>query len=364
MKKVLFIDRDGTLIVEPPDGLIDSLEKLELIPGVLHGLGMLARNGYELVMVSNQDGLGSPVYPASAFDIVQLKLLRFLEGEGIRFAEILICPHTVADCCACRKPLAGLVTDFLSANRIDFERSFVLGDRETDVRLGRAIGCRAVLLGESTESDADFVTADFRDACGWIIRRDRYARVERRTNETAIVVEVHPDGTGVCDISTGIGFFDHMLAQIARHSGFDIAIRADGDLHVDEHHTVEDTGLALGEAILRALGTKRGIGRYGFVLPMDDAQARIAIDLGGRPFLLFDAEFRRERVGAFPTELTEEFFRAFSNALGANIHIAATGRNEHHIIESIFKGVGRALRDAAYRDPMVSGELPSTKGIL
>ncbi|MEO6047457.1 MAG: bifunctional histidinol-phosphatase/imidazoleglycerol-phosphate dehydratase HisB [Candidatus Kapaibacterium sp.] len=364
MKKVVFIDRDGTLIVEPPDQQIDSLEKLELIPGVIHGLAMLARNGYDLVMVSNQDGLGSLAYPASAFDIVQLKLLRILEGEGIRFTEILICPHTAADRCSCRKPLPGLLDDFLSGNQIDMERSCMVGDRETDVLLGRAIGCRAILLGKSMESAADVVTEDFRDACGWIIRRDRSARVERKTNETAIIIEVNPDGIGLHDITTGIGFFDHMLAQIARHSGFDITIRAVGDLNVDEHHTVEDTGLALGEAILRALGDKKGICRYGFVLPMDDAQARVAIDLGGRPFLIFDAEFRREKVGDFPTELTEEFFRAFSNALGANIHIAATGRNEHHIIESIFKGIGRALRDAAYRDPMGSNELPSTKGIL
>lgn len=365
MKKVVFIDRDGTLIVEPGDQQIDSLEKLEMIHGIVHGLAMLLRHGYELVMVSNQDGLGTGAYPLEAFELVQGKLLGLLEGEGIRFSEIYICPHTASDGCECRKPLTGLLNDYLASNRIDPERSYVIGDRQTDVLLARALGIRSVLLGEpSAEEPADLATRDFIEACRWILRSDRRARVERSTLETTITVEVALDGEGRGEIATGIGFFDHMLAQIARHSGFDIVVRAEGDLHVDEHHTVEDTGLALGEAIGRALGNKAGIGRYGFVLPMDDAEARVALDLGGRPFLRFDAEFRRERIGDLPTELFEEFFRAFSGALMANLHITATGRNEHHMIESIFKGVARALRQGAHRDPMGSLALPSTKGVL
>lgn len=365
MKKVVFIDRDGTLIVEPADQQIDSLEKLELIPGIVHGLAMLLRHGYELVMVSNQDGLGTDTYPLAAFDLVQAKLLGLLEGEGIGFSEIYICPHRANEGCECRKPLTGLLSDYLASNLIDPERSYVLGDRQTDVLLARALGIRSVLLGEPSAGEpADLTTQDFIEACRWILRSDRRARVERSTLETTIIAEVMLDGEGRGDIATGIGFFDHMLAQIARHSGFDIVVRAEGDLHVDEHHTVEDTGLALGEAIGRALGNKAGIGRYGFVLPMDDAEARVSIDFGGRPFLRFDAEFRRERIGDLPTELFEEFFRAFSGALMANLHITATGRNEHHMIESIFKGVARALRQGAQRDPMGSLALPSTKGVL
>jgi imidazoleglycerol-phosphate dehydratase/histidinol-phosphatase len=368
---VVFIDRDGTLIVEPPDEQIDTLGKLEFIPGIIRGLQLLVGRGYELVMVSNQDYLGSAGYPQEAFDIVQQKLLGLLAGEGIHFSQIYICPHGPQEGCACRKPQRGLVQEYLDNNPVDLAGSFVIGDRATDVAFARAIGCRAILLLTNDEIKSgppeleagDLATDNFLEACRYIVRSERSIRLERNTLETAITVEVALDGTGAYTIDTGVGFFDHMLAQLARHSGIDMTITAKGDLHIDEHHTVEDTGIALGDAIRRALGDKRGIGRYGFLLPMDEAQAQVGLDLGGRPYLVFDVAFTRERVGDFPTELTEEFFRAFSTALGANLHITATARNDHHRIESIFKGVARALRMAVERDPERS-ELPSTKGTL
>ncbi len=367
---VVFIDRDGTLIVEPPDEQIDTLEKLEFIPGIIRGLQLLVSRGYELVMVSNQDYLGSSGYPQEAFDAVQEKLLGLLTGEGIYFSKIYICPHGPDEGCSCRKPQRGLVQEYLDNNPIDPTQSFVIGDRATDVEFARAIGCRAILL--QTNQDAkvtaeitpgDFVTDNFLEGCRYIVRSERSVHLERKTLETAITVDIALDGTGAYEINTGVGFFDHMLAQLARHSGIDMTITAAGDLHIDEHHTVEDTGIALGDALAQALGDKRGIGRYGFLLPMDKAQAQVGLDLGGRPYLVFDVEFTREKVGDFPTELTEEFFRAFSTALRANLHISATARNDHHKIESIFKGVARALRMAVERDPERS-ELPSTKGTL
>lgn len=363
MKRVVFLDRDGTLILEPPDQQIDTLEKLEFVPGVVQGLALLRRHGFELVMVTNQDRLGSDHYSIESFDLVQRKMMGLFEGEGIVFADVLICPHTPEDGCGCRKPKTGLLADYLADGVIDRDRSFVVGDRETDVLLGKAIGARAVRLAEGVESEADLISNDFMAICRWIARSSRRARVERNTHETKIAVEAVLDGEGTYQIETGIGFFDHMLAQIARHSMIDLRVLVDGDLHVDEHHTVEDTGIALGEALRQALGDKRGIGRYGFVLPMDDAQAQVAIDIGGRPYLIFQADFGRERVGELPTELVEEFFRAFADALRANIHIKAEGRNAHHMIESIFKGVARALRQAVARD-LNADTLPSTKGVL
>ncbi|MBS1913762.1 MAG: bifunctional histidinol-phosphatase/imidazoleglycerol-phosphate dehydratase HisB [Bacteroidetes bacterium] len=365
MKKVLFVDRDGTLIVEPPDERIDSLEKLELIPGAIAGMRALLEAGFEAVMVTNQDDLGTRAFPQERFDLPHDKMMRIFEGEGISFAHVFICPHGEWQGCECRKPKTGMLANYLAENRVDMARSFVLGDRETDIGLARNLGCRGVRLvpGQpDVASDADFVARSFREACGYILRDGRTARVERVTSETAITVELALDGTGAYDIATGIGFFDHMLAQLARHSLIDMTIHARGDLDIDEHHTVEDTGLALGEAIRLAIGDKRGIGRYGFMLPMDEALAQAALDLGGRPYLVFDARFDRERVGELPTELVEDFFRAFSDGMRANINISATGRNDHHRIESIFKAVARALRMAVARDGR-SG-LPTTKGVL
>lgn len=363
---VVFLDRDGTLIAEPPDYQIDSLEKLALLPGVIRGLLLLVQHGFELVMVSNQDRLGTPDYPSDRFDLVQGKLLQLFQGEGIRFSEIFICPHGADEGCRCRKPETALLDEYLNRYSIDMTASFVVGDRRCDIDLGRNIGCRAILLASdrTTVCEGDIVAANFLDACRRILQLYRGAHIERKTSETAIVVDVALDGVGRYEIDTGIGFFDHMLAQLARHSGIDMTVSVRGDLHVDEHHTVEDTGIVLGQAIASALGEKRGIGRYGFILPMDEAICRVALDLSGRPFLAFDASFQRERVGNLPTELVEEFFRAFCNGLGATLHIRARGKNDHHRIEAIFKAVARSLRQAVALDERTGGRLPTTKGVL
>jgi imidazoleglycerol-phosphate dehydratase/histidinol-phosphatase len=362
--KVIFLDRDGTIIVEPPDEQVDSLEKLDLIPGTIQGLRLLQERGYRLVMVSNQDHLGSPAYPREKYEIVQNKLMRLLNGEGIQFSDIFICPHSASENCACRKPKTGLVDEFIRTNEVDLSRSFVFGDRETDVQMANAIGCKAVCLTSGEFTKADFKTNSFLEACQYIVRSDRSASIMRKTAETKISAEVYLDGTGNYQINSGIGFFDHMLAQLSKHSGIDINIEVQGDLQVDEHHSVEDTGLALGGAIRQALGDKRGIERYGFLLPMDESLAQVALDLGGRPFCSFTASFERERVGEFPTELIEDFFRAFADGMRANLHITVSGRNDHHKIEAIFKSVARALRQAVAQNVQNTGVLPSTKGVL
>ncbi|MBN1397789.1 MAG: bifunctional histidinol-phosphatase/imidazoleglycerol-phosphate dehydratase HisB [Bacteroidetes bacterium] len=362
--KVVFIDRDGTIIIEPPDEQIDTLEKLEFVPNVIQGLRLLQSRGFELVMVSNQDKLGSPAYPRQSYDLVQKKIMSLLNGEGINFAGVFICPHSSADGCNCRKPKTGLVDDFLKINQVDLSRSYVLGDRETDVRLAKNIGCKSVRLTSDASTEADFKTKSFLEACNLIIRQSRSAAVRRKTMETDISVDIFLDGIDSCKISSGIGFFDHMLTLFAKHSGIDMNISVKGDLQVDEHHSVEDTGLALGDAIRQALGDKRGIERYGFLLPMDESLAKVALDLGGRPFCVFKATFEREKVGEFPTELTEDFFRALADGLRANIHIEVSGRNDHHKIEAVFKAVARALRQAVTKNDLYADTLPSTKGVL
>jgi len=363
MKKVVFLDRDGTLIVEPPDEQIDSFEKLELIPGVIQGLRLLIDRGFELVMVSNQDALGSARYPLEAFEGPHNKLLGVLKGEGISFSQIFICPHTPADNCGCRKPKTGLVDQYIKSNDPDLGRSFVVGDRETDVQFGLNVGCKSVRLSDSATSAASYVAPDFLEACRYMVRADRSAHVERSTNETSITVDVVLDGTGSFNIQTGVGFFDHMLAQLSKHSLIDIDLAVKGDLHVDEHHTVDDTAIALGEAFHQALGNKKGIERYGFVLPMDDCLATVAIDFGGRPWLVWDAEFKREKIGELPTEMFFHFFKSFSDGARCNLNIKAEGANEHHKIEAIFKALSRAIRMAIRRD-INNSELPSTKGML
>ena len=315
-------------------------------------------------MVSNQDHLGTSAYPREKYELVQNKLMRLLNGEGIQFSNVFICPHGANENCACRKPKTGLVDDFLRLNTVDLSHSFVLGDRETDVQLARAIGCKAICLTSDESTNADFKTGSLLDACQYILRSDRSATLLRKTAETTISADVCLDGTGKYRINSGIGFFDHMLAQLSKHSGIDINIDVQGDLHVDEHHSVEDTGLALGDAIRQALGNKRGIERYGFLLPMDESLAQVALDLGGRPFCSFTASFERERVGEFPTELIEDFFRAFADGLRANLHITVSGRNDHHKIEAIFKAVARTLRQAVAQNAQHTGVLPSTKGVL
>ncbi len=360
---VLFVDRDGTLVQEPPDEQVDSFEKLAFIPGVVTGLGRLVRHGYKLVMVTNQDHLGTPRFPFKAFEPVQQRILDHLAGEGIRFDAVFVCPHVPEDNCACRKPKTGLLEDFMRSNPVDLKRSWVIGDRETDVQLARNLQVRAARLTRDAGSAADITRESFLELCNAIVHADRSARVVRSTKETTITVEIALDGTGRGTIRTGIGFFDHMLEQIAKHSGIDLTIDVKGDLRVDEHHTVEDTGIALGEAIRQALGEKRGIGRYGFVLPMDESLAQVALDLGGRPYCAFNATFTRERVGELPTELVEDFFRAFADGLRANLHITVNGRNDHHQIEAMFKATARALRQAIALDG--TGEsIPSTKGVL
>jgi len=363
---IVFLDRDGTFIAEPTDQQVDSLEKLEFMPGAISGLQRLVRAGFRLVMVTNQDHLGTDRYPRESFDLVQSKLLRLLEAEGIRFAEIFVCPHGSSDGCGCRKPRTGLVDAFLPARNIDLGQSWMVGDRETDVEFAGNIGVRPVriLNGPDDETAAVERVASFAEACETILSYQRSANVERKTTETSVSVKVRIDGTGLHEIRTGLGFFDHMLSLFVKHAAFDASVIVDGDLQVDEHHTVEDTGLVLGEAIRKALGEKKGIERYGFLLPMDEARSQVALDIGGRPFLRFDVSFTRERIGSVPTELFEDFFRAFSDGLRCNLHISADGRNEHHIIEACFKGVGRALRQAAKREERLLDVLPSTKGIL
>lgn len=364
MKNVIFLDRDGTIIKEPADWQIDTLEKLEFIPGAIHGLRALLDRGYELIMVTNQDGLGTSSYPASAWETVQGKILKTLEGEGIRFAEVFVCPHTQSDNCDCRKPKLGLLTGYLQQNSIDLSKSFVVGDRETDVQLAHNIGCKSIRLTGEPSSAADIIASTFGEVCNAILSTHRSLRVERKTNETAISIEVNLDGTGAYIIATGVGFFDHMLAQLSKHSMIDMNIHVDGDLQVDEHHTVEDTGLALGDAIRQALGDKRGIERYGFLLPMDESLAQVALDISGRPYFAFEGTFEREKVGELPTELVEDFFRAFADGLRANLHIKVQGRNDHHKIEAIFKGVARSLKQAVAIDQRAAAVLPSTKGTL
>jgi imidazoleglycerol-phosphate dehydratase/histidinol-phosphatase len=314
--------------------------------------------------VSNQDNLGSSAYPNEKYEIVQNKLMRLLNGEGIQFNAVFICPHGANENCACRKPKPGLVDKFIRTTKVDLSHSFVFGDRETDVQFARNIGCKAVRLTSDESTRADFKTENFVEACRYIIRSDRSATLKRNTAETKISVEVCLDGTGSYEVNSGIGFFDHMLSLLSKHSSIDMKIEVQGDLQVDEHHSVEDTGLALGDAIRQALGDKRGIERYGFLLPMDESLAQVALDLGGRPFCSFNASFERERVGEFPTELVEDFFRAFADGLRANLHITVTGRNDHHKIEAIFKAVARALRQAVAQNEQNADVLPSTKGVL
>jgi imidazoleglycerol-phosphate dehydratase / histidinol-phosphatase len=369
--KVVFLDRDGTVIRETADEHIDSLEKFELIPGAITGMRRLIERDYTLVMVTNQDGLGTPSFPRDKFNLVHDRLMNLLRGENVTFTHVFICPHRPEDKCECRKPKIGLITDFLKENTIDPEKSFVVGDRMTDIEFAKNIGCKSVLLKtNSIDTDPgdsvkpDYITSDFTDACDYIIRTGRSAAMKRKTTETDIDVSVSLDGTGLYTIDTGIGFFDHMLAQLAKHSLIDIRMNVQGDLYVDEHHTIEDAGYALGGCILKALGSKRGIERFGFVLPMDESRATVALDLSGRPYFLFQGSFEREKVGEFPTELVEDFFRAFADGLRANLHILCEGRNDHHKIEAIFKAVARTLKQAVAIDNKAETAIPSTKGIL
>jgi len=352
MRATLFIDRDGTLVEEPPDEQVDSLEKIRFLPGVFAALNELKRRGYRFVMVTNQDGLGTPSLPQADFEKPQEFILEAFRSQGIEFERIFVCPHFKTDECTCRKPKTGLVEEFM--REVDAATSAVIGDRDTDLQFATNLGIRGLRVrrqGTADETWPEIVRA----------LTARQARVARRTKETNIEVTVNLDATAPIHIATGIGFFDHMLEQLAKHGGFALQLTCQGDLQIDEHHTVEDCGLALGEALRRALGSKVGIARYGFLLPMDEAQAQVAIDLSGRAFSQFTGRFTREAVGGLPTELVPHFFRSLSETLGAAVHVSVTGENAHHMIEGCFKGVGRAFRQAFRRE---SEELPTTKGVL
>lgn len=343
---VAFIDRDGTLLWEPPETeQIDSLAKFRVLPGVFEGLTALSRRGFALVMVSNQDGLGTPSFPQEAFEGPQSELVRLLGEHGLSFADVLICPHRSEDGCACRKPRTALVDDYLKRASVDLGSSLVIGDRETDKQLAENIGVRFVRM----ETNGRF---------------PRFASVRRETRETNISVFVNIDGSGDTEIATGVGFLDHMLDLLARHSLVDLSLHAIGDLGVDEHHTIEDVGLTLGQALAEALGDKRGIERYGFVLPMDEALAEVAVDLSGRPRCIFEGNFHREYVGDFPTEMVPHFFESFADALRCTLHATVRrGENDHHKIEALFKALGRCLRQAFRLCPHERA-IPSTKGSL
>lgn len=363
MKKVLFIDRDGTLVKEPPiDQQLDSFEKLEFYPGVFRYLGrIVAELDYELVMVTNQDGLGTPSFPENTFWPVHNLMLQSFANEGIRFRDVLIDRSFASDNLPTRKPGTGMLQRYF-ADDYDLAASYVIGDRITDVELARNLGAKAIFLGGGSCSEADLSSDSWRDIYHYLKGAPRTAAVRRKTAETEIAIDLNLDGTGLANIRTGLGFFDHMLEQIARHGGLDLSVSVNGDLEVDEHHTIEDVGLALGTAVLRALGGKRGIERYGFLLPMDDCLAQVAIDFGGRPWFIWDAVFHREMIGDMPTEMFAHFFKSFSDQAQCNLNIKASGTNEHHKIESIFKAFARALGMAARRNG--SESVPSTKGIL
>lgn len=354
--KILFIDRDGTLIEEPEDEQIDSFAKLKFTKGVFRNLGFIRSHlDFKFIMVSNQDGLGTDSFPENTFWPVHNFIIQTLEGEGITFDDQLIDRHFPEDNSPMRKPGIGMLKDYIENPQYDIPGSYVIGDRESDEQLAKNLGCKALILGK------DNMTWD--KIAELLFAGERIAEVKRTTKETDIYIKVNLDGTGKSDISTGIGFFDHMLEQISKHGMMDLTIHTKGDLYVDEHHTIEDTGIALGECILKALGDKRGIERYGYCLPMDDCLCQVALDFGGRPWLVWDADFKREKVGEMPTEMFMHFFKSFSDSAKMNLNIKAEGTNEHHKIEGIFKALARSLKMAVRRD-IYHYELPSSKGML
>ena len=378
-KNILFIDRDGVLIKEaPPTYQIDSFEKLEFYPGVFTWLGRIARElDYELIMVSNQDGLGTPSYPEEKYNAIQDFILKQLENEGIIFSAIHIDRSFPNENKPTRKPGIGMLTGYLNNDNYTIADSFVIGDRITDVQLAKNLGCKAIWLKSDSSLGADQVsdsihslqssvvleTTDWKRVYEFLKTGSRVIKHERNTNETKISIEINLDGTGKSQIETGLNFFNHMLEQLSRHSGIDLTLNVIGDLQIDEHHTIEDTAIALGEAFQKALGDKRGIERYGFMLPMDDCLAQVAIDFGGRNWLVWDASFKREKIGDMPAEMFYHFFKSFSDAAKCNLNIKAEGENEHHKIESIFKALAKSIKMALKRD-VENMQLPTTKGIL
>ncbi len=372
-KKVLFIDRDGTLIIEPPiDYQVDSFEKLEFYPKMIRNLSFICEKlDFERVMVTNQDGLGTSSFPEDDFWPIHRLVMRTLEGEGITFQDVLIDRSFPEDNAPTRKPRLGMLTKYLDGE-YDLANSFVIGDRSSDVELAKNLGCKAILLQPDTVCLEDrpdllescvLVTSDWDKVAEFLFAGERRAEVRRTTKETDILIQLNLDGTGKSDIDTGLGFFNHMLEQIAKHGNMDLTVKVKGDLEVDEHHTIEDTGLALGECLYEALGNKRGIERYGFCLPMDDCLCQVALDFGGRPWLVWDATFQREKIGDMPTEMFLHFFKSLSDSARMNLNIKAEGENEHHKIEGIFKAFARSLKMAVQRD-IYHFEVPSSKGVL
>lgn len=368
-RKYLFLDRDGTLIEEPVDFQIDTVEKFKLLPGVIPSLLSLKKVGYRFVMVSNQDGLGGDRYPQEKFDRIQRLLLNVFETQGISFEDILICPHFATDQCTCRKPQTGLVREYLSSSNWSRKDSYMIGDRATDLAFAENLGVTGILIGPGILDHGG--GRSWSEISSSILCRPRTAKVVRRTKETQIEVKVNLDYLEIGDqlspkIQTGLGFFDHMLEQLSFHGGFNLAVRAQGDLQIDDHHTVEDVGLALGEALAEALGNKAGVGRYGFYLPMDDATAQATLDLAGRSFFRFEGEWPREEVGGLATEMIPHFFKSLTDELKANLHLRLQGENTHHMAESAFKAVGRCLRSAVHSaaNPLAETDIPSTKGSL
>ncbi len=373
MKKALFIDRDGTLIREPENEQIDSLEKLEYLPKVFRNLYFIQKNlDYKLVMVTNQDGLGTDSFPEDTFWPTHNKIIEAFENEGIIFDDIIIDKTFPEENASTRKPQTGLLTKYLNGD-YDLENSFVIGDRLTDIELAKNLNAKGILINngdlvekmelQNLSNNCILVSNDWDDIYACVASPERTAEIKRTTKETDILIQLNLDGTGVCNIATGLNFFDHMLNQIGRHSGVDLTILVKGDLEVDEHHTIEDTALALGEAFKNAVGNKLGMERYGFCLPMDDCLAMASLDFGGRPWLVWDADFKREKVGDMPTEMFMHFFKSFSDAALCNLNIKAEGTNEHHKIEAIFKALAKAIKMAIKRD-VFNFELPSTKGKL
>lgn len=371
-KKVLFIDRDGTIIVEPSVTYqVDTLDQLEFLPGVIRNLYFIrTKTNFEWAMVTNQDGLGTAVYPQENFDAVQGKMLQILEGEGVAFDRIFIDTSFPEEGLPTRKPATGLLTRYFS-EEYDLAASFVIGDRITDVELAKNLGCKAIFINDSSDllnasglsAYCALQTTSWDAIAAFLFAGERTATIRRTTKETDIYVHLNLDGSGVARIDTGLKFFDHMLEQIGRHAGCDLTIQVKGDLEVDEHHTIEDTALALGAALKQAIGDKRGIERYGYALPMDDSLCSAVLDFGGRPWLVYDAAFKREYVGDLPTEMILHFFKSLSDAALMNLNIKAEGDNEHHKIEGMFKALAKAIKMAVKRD-IYQFELPSTKGVL
>ena len=363
ISKVLFIDRDGTLVIEPPTDLqLDSLEKLEFYPGVFQWLSRIAREmDYELVMVSNQDGLGTNSFPEDTFWPAQNKIIQAFKNEGIEFSDILIDKSFPEDNAPTRKPRTGLLNKYIHGN-YDLGNSYVLGDRATDIELAKNLGSKGIFISDDANDYASLITKSWEEIYYYLKAIPRTATVVRKTNETDIKVEINLDGSGKSSISTGLGFFDHMLEQISKHGNIDLNVSVDGDLEIDEHHTIEDVAITLGKTFIKALGTKRGIERYGFLLPMDDCLTQVAIDFGGRPWLVWETEFKREMIGEMPTEMFMHFFKSFSDASKCNLNIKAEGDNEHHKIESIFKAFAKAIKMAVSKTDNFS--IPSTKGSL